>query len=168
MKTIIPSVFFAILILSGSLAESTDGSRKPDLVILKIERPQYAQNVNGSRITLAVANRGRECGAFTVTLEDYDPVKREDLWNDLSKIEQQTLENQIIYMAQYPHESDRYFKLKKRISKLRMGEVKKLTFTLKNHWVLDPDCELKACADSSNQVDESDEGNNCKLFVSRG
>jgi len=168
MKTIIPAALFAILILSGSFAESTAGSRKPDLVIIKIERPQWVQEVHGSRITVVVANRGLDCGAFSVSLEDYDPVKREDLWNDLSRYEREVLEDHLANETMKPLKSDTYFKLKKRISKLGMGEVKRLTFTLKNHWVFDADCELKACADSGNLVDESDEGNNCKLFVSRG
>lgn len=131
-----------LLSLAPTLFFSFDKSKKADLEILSIERPDYIEEIDGSSIEVKIKNSGSIASVPTsLLLKDLDINGNND---------------------------DEDWALELPLPSLQPGETTSLFFIKEAHWIYDPNCELEAEIDPGNKVEEDNKENNIMQFIEEG
>lgn len=140
----------------------------PDLSVKEIPMPDWQHEEDRTAITVVIQNKGKEDAKnFKVTVEDFDPkgddyelIGDKDLVNDMKFYEE--------YNSEEGEGGDFDWSLEMEVEELKAGKTKELIFYLPEHWVYDPNCELKVVIDPDKSTNDCNWKNNTEYFFAWG
>ncbi|HLP12095.1 MAG TPA: hypothetical protein VK177_09210 [Flavobacteriales bacterium] len=147
-----------------------------DLVVLKIENPEWDGDAKKTMVRVKVKNRGTLSSIETnAMMVDLDITANEAKQRRFSKlwIEAISENNGRSVDEAEPHtkkgiDYDPDWKTFVKIPILQPGEEMEVIFELKDHWIYDSNCEIEILLDADENIQEKDEKNNVMDFVGWG
>lgn len=151
---------------SDSLKKKKPTEQAGDLFISKIYEPQWADD--HTLIQIEIENSGPAISdTVFLTVSDADLT-----FAQAQQLQIVTEENSWIFEendAMHSGENDDpHFEVNEPIVGLKNNEKRLITLNLGEHWVYDPNCELKVEIDRDNRIHESNESNNVSYFIAGG
>jgi hypothetical protein len=156
-----------VLLIAMIVAVNTIAQRKPDLVVSKIDKPEWRDN-DSSSICITVKNKGAATSEpVMLKVWDVDISVEEAIALGVGKDKLWIFEENVERAGGNGNDYDADFVIMKEIPALSKGQSLKVEVFV-DHWVYDSNCEIGAFIDCLNTLDEKNEDNNKTYFFEGG
>lgn len=160
-----------LIITLMTLVLAFPGKKKkdcPDLLVKEIPMPDWEHDEDRTAITIIIQNKGKgDATNFKVTVEDYDASKED--YDTL--VDDKDLAEDMMFQDEYGdggNGGDMDWALEMEVEELKAGKTKELIFYLPEHWIYDPNCEMKIVIDPEKSTKDCHWKNNTEYFFEWG
>ena len=178
----VPLLTFQLVVVSSLNDKKCQG---PDVSIVEIEQPEWIHAERTTLIKVTIKNEGDKMSEpFILTLEDLDISAKEVSKGDHKKstvelVEENNARAEYYSKSEYVEEGDydidentydydKDWVITKDIYELMPDEELTVSFYLKDHWVYDSNCEIRASVDKDMVIEDCDRSNNILDFFGWG
>lgn len=161
--------YFILILFGLIISESTPEKGKDcvDLSVKEIPMPDWEHEEDRTAITIIIQNKGKaDASSFKVTVEDYDPTA--DYYKEMGDKE---LAEDMMFQEEYGdggEGGDFDWELEVEVDGLKAGKTKEVVLYLPEHWIYDPNCEMKIVIDPDKSTKDCNWENNTEYYYAWG